>query len=230
MRIPGVRTRRGPAGLLVALAGLGPATVWANGDPTPVLPTVFERFVLSACAPCVRESFPVATLPVAPLALPAFARMAASAAARPGEIAIDVIRARQSGRPDWQSLALRVTLSVTTGSGSDTYRLASGLLDGADVPALARAVADMVGMPAALGPDARSASADFDFHGGSLRIGVVRVGSEAVAYVQLGDLATLMQRPVWEVPTTLYLPVANLPALAAALARAATTIETVRGN
>jgi hypothetical protein len=218
------------AGLLVALAALAPTGASANGDPAPVLPTVFERFVLSACSPCIRESFAVATLPVAPLTLPAFARMAASAAARPAEIAIEVLRARQPGRADWQSLALRVTLAVTTGSGGETFRLATGLLDGADAPALARAVADMAAMAPGLAPDGQAASADVEFHGGSLRVGVVRVGTDAVAYVQTGDLATLMQRPVWEVPTTLYLPVASLPALATALGRAATTIETVRGN
>jgi hypothetical protein len=51
---------------------------------------------------------------------------------------------------------------------------------------------------------------------------------EAVAYVQTGDLPTLMQRAVWEVPTTLYLPVKDLPALAAALGQAAATIDKVR--
>ena len=42
-------------------------------------PTVFERFVLSACSPCVRESYPIATLPIAPLPLPGFPRSAAAA-------------------------------------------------------------------------------------------------------------------------------------------------------
>ena len=37
-----------------------------------------------------------------------------------------------------------------------------------------------------------------------------------------------MQRAVWEVPATLYLPVKDLPALAAALAQAAATIDKVR--
>ena len=37
-----------------------------------------------------------------------------------------------------------------------------------------------------------------------------------------------MQRAVWEVPATLYLPVASLPALEAALAQAAATIDKVR--
>jgi hypothetical protein len=37
-----------------------------------------------------------------------------------------------------------------------------------------------------------------------------------------------MQRAIWEVPATLYLPVGDLPALAAALAQAATTIDKLR--
>src|SRR5262245_29174738 len=125
--------------LLAALAVI-PSAALANGDGgVSGPPTVFERFVLSACAPCVRETYPIATLPVAALPLPAFPRAAASGG-RPGEIAIEVLRARQPGRPDWRSLALRVTLSVATGAGGDLFRLGTGLLDGADVRALAQAV------------------------------------------------------------------------------------------
>ena len=126
--------------LLVSLAA-APSLARADGDGAPLgPPTVFERFVISACAPCVRESYPIATLPVAPLALTGFPRAAAASGARAGEIAIEVLRAQQTGRPDWRSLALRVTLSVTTGTGGDLFRLGTGLLDGADVRALAQAV------------------------------------------------------------------------------------------
>src|SRR5262245_54377028 len=107
-----------PRTLVLLLALTIPSMAGANGDGTPAgPPTVFERFVLSACSPCVRESYPVATLPITPAALTWLPRAAASGA-RPGEIAIDVLRAYQPGRPDWKSLALRVTLSVTTGPGS----------------------------------------------------------------------------------------------------------------
>jgi hypothetical protein len=48
--------------------------------------------------------------------------------------------------------------------------------------------------------------------------------------VQVGDLPILLQRAIWEVPTTLYLPVKDLPAVATALEQAAARLEQVRGN
>ncbi len=217
------------AALLIALLA-APSAARANGDSAVGPPTTFERFVLSACSPCLRESYPVASLATAPLTLPGFPPGTAGAASRPGEIAIEVLRAQQLGRRDWTSLALRVTLSVMASPGGEMYRLGIGLLDGADVRALAHAVAEMAKIAAAPPANPSAASADIDFHGGSLRVGVLRIRGDTVAYVQAGDLPTLMQRTVWEVPTTLYLPVKDLPALAAALGQAAATIENVRGN
>jgi hypothetical protein len=71
---------------------------------------------------------------------------------------------------------------------------------------------------------------DVDYHGGTLRVGVLQIRGDAVGYVQTGDLPTLLQRAVWEVPTTLYVPVKDLPDIATALDQAATRIEQVRGN
>src|SRR5262245_29808840 len=115
--------------VLVAALAAVPVGVRANEDAVGGPPTVFERFVLSACSPCIRESNPIASLPVAPIPLPGFPRTAGATAARPGEIVIEVLRAQQPGRPDWRSLALRVTLQVSTGAGGDLFRLGSGLLD-----------------------------------------------------------------------------------------------------
>jgi hypothetical protein len=222
--------RRLTAVLSIALMAV-PCAAHANGDPVAGgPPTVFERFVLSACSPCIRESYPVASLAIAPLTIPWFPRSAAGAASRPGEIAIEVLRAHQPARPDWKSLALRVTLSVMPSPGDEMYRLGIGLLDGADVGILARAVADMATITTALPANPSVGSLDIDFHGGSLRVGVLRIRGDAVAYIQAGDLPTLIQRAVWEVPTTLYLQMKDLPALAAALGQAAATIEKVRGN
>ncbi len=215
--------------LLVALAMM-PSAGRTNGDPGGGPPTAFERFVLSACAPCVRESYPIASHAVAPMTLTGFPRTAAGTAARPGEIAIEVLRAHQPGRPDWKSLALRVTLLVPTGGGGDLFRLGSGLLDGGEVAALARAVGEMGRLAAMPAADGAAESTDIDFHGGSVRIGVLRIRGNAVGYVQTGDLPTLLQRAVWEVPTTLYLPVKDLPDLAAALGKAAARIEQARSN
>jgi hypothetical protein len=215
---------------LLLLPAVLPDPARANGDGTgPAPPTVFERFVISACAPCVRESYPVATLPVAAIALPGFPRTAASSA-RAGEIAIEVLRARLPARSDWRSLALRVTLSVSSGPGGELFRLGTGLLDGADARALAQAVGDLARLATAPAAEPRADTLDADFHGGTLRIGVLRVRGDAVGYVQTGDLPTLLQRAVWEVPTTLYLPVKDLPDLARALGDAAARIEQVAGN
>jgi hypothetical protein len=215
--------------LCVALLA-APSLAAANGDPVGGPPTVFERFVLSACSPCIRETYPIASLPVAPMTLAGFPRTAAGTAARPGEIVIEVLRAHQPGRPDWRSLALRVTLLVPTGTGGDLFRLGAGLLDAGDVPALARAVGEMGRMAAAPSGEAGPDTVDVDFHGGTLRIGVLRLRGDAVGYVQTGDLPTLLQRAVWEVPTTLYLPVKDLPDVAAALGKAAARIEQARSD
>jgi hypothetical protein len=214
---------------LAAALAVAPAAAGANGDPAGGPATVFERFVLSACTPCVRETYPIASLPIAPMTLAGFPRTVAGTAGRPGEIAIEVQHAYQPGRPDWRSLALRVTLLVPSGVGGDLFRLGSGLLDGVDARALAQAVREMARL-AATPTDSRAESVDVDFHGGSLRIGVLRIRGDAVGYVQTGDLPTLLQRAVWEVPTTLYVPVKDLPEVAAALAQAAARIEQVRGN
>jgi hypothetical protein len=215
--------------LLLALAA-APSIARSNGDGGGAgPPTVFERFVLSACSPCVRESYPIATLPIASLPLPGFPRSATSVA-RPGEIAIEVLRAHQPGRPDWKSLALRVTLSVSTGAGSDLFRLGTGLLDGADVRALAQAVDVMARIATAPPGDPRPETVDADFHGGTLRLGVLQIRGDVVGYIQTGDLPVLLQRAVWEVPTTLYLPVKDLPGVASALEQAAARIDQVRGN
>jgi hypothetical protein len=223
--------RRPTALLLVAALSVAPALARANGDPAATgPPTVYERFVLSACAPCVRAAYAVATLAITPPGLPALPP-GVRAVGRAGEITIDVLRAHQPGRPDWKSLALRVTLSVAAGSGGESYRLGTGLLDGVDVPALVQTVDELARLAAAPpAGDARAESVDVDFHGGSLRVGLLRIRGDAVAYVQTGDLSTLMQRALWDVPTTLYLSPKDVPALAAALARAAATIEQIRGN
>lgn len=222
-----------PITVLLLLMGLAaaPSTARSNGDGSATgPPTVFERFVLSACTPCVRESYPIASLRVDPISLPGFPRAAAASGARPGEIVFEVLRAYQPGRPDWKSLALRVTLSVATGPGGDLFRLGTGLLDGSEVRALAQAVGEMGRVATAAPAEPRADSIDADFHGGTLRVGVLQIRGDAVGYVQTGDLPILLQRAVWEVPTTLYVPVKDLGDVAAALGQAAARIEQVRGN
>jgi hypothetical protein len=111
------------------------------------------------------------------------------------------------------------------------FRLGTGLLDGGDVRALAQAVEEMARMGTAAPPaEPRPESIDADFHGGSLRVGVLRMRGDAVGYVQTGDLPILLQRAVWEVPTTLYVPVKDLGDVGAALGQAAARIDQMRGN
>ena len=69
---------------------------------------------------------------------------------------------------------------------------------------------------------------DIDYRVGSLRIGVLRSGGSAVGYVQVGDIALLSDRPVWQVPTTLYLATTDLQVLATALSDAIVQIRALR--
>jgi len=69
---------------------------------------------------------------------------------------------------------------------------------------------------------------DVDYHGESLRMGVLRIKADTVAYGQTGDLTTLLQGAIWGMPTTLYRPATDLSAPATALGQAAATVERVR--
>lgn len=223
MRRPAVRLA------LVAML-LVPAAAHANGGPDPSegLPTRYERFVLTSCAPCVREAYPVAKVVVGPLKLPGFPRVAAGATTRAGQVDFDVVRAYQVGRVTRQLLALRVTLSVVAGAEGEVFRLGLGLLDEEEVVQLATAMADIAQatMPPA---DTTRESTEVEFHSGSLRVGLIHFLDQVVAYVQVGNMATLALRPVWEVPSTLYLPLSELPSVADAVNQVAAKIRQLRG-
>jgi hypothetical protein len=190
--------------------------------------TRFERFVLGGCVPCVTESHVVVKLALGALKLPAFPRHAAGGMMPPGEIRLDVLRASELGRPSRQSLAIRMILSVATGSGGGLYRLAAGLLDEDDVPALASAVGEIARVTAAPPAGAGAESVDISFQGGSLRVGLIRYAGETVAYVQTGDPHTLALHPVWEVGSTMYMPPGNLPELTNAIHQLAAKVRQLR--
>ena len=220
--------------LLAALVGSG-HTAHGNGIGGPQgiadPPTRFERFVLHDCSPCVREVHAVSVL-VAPslpsLRLGGLARMTGQVT-RPGEIGVDVVRAYQLGRPSRQRLALRVTLSVATSGAGDMYRLGAGWVDDEDIPTLVDAMVEISkALPAML--VAGDESAEAEFHAGSLRVGVIRFRSETTAYVQSGDVPALVLRPVWEVPTTLYLATTQWPALASLVSQGAARAQKLRGG
>jgi hypothetical protein len=192
-------------------------------------PTRFERFLLWGCVPCVTESYPVATLPIGAMKISGLPQPGGSWAARSGEIRVETVRAYQFGRPSRQSLALRLTLSIAVGVGGEYYRLAVGLVDEEEVAALSTAVSDFAQLAPTKSSEASAEHTDTSLREGSLRIGLLRLRSESVAYAQAGDLSMLALRPVWDVPTTMYFPPEQLPALAKAIGRAAAKIRQLRG-
>src|SRR5215217_1069958 len=93
-------TRTWSAVTLFALLTAAPPAALANGDPVPTAappaPTHYERFVRSACAPCVQESYPVKTMVVAPVRLPRAPLgmpQGAEVPPRQGQMVLEVLRA-----------------------------------------------------------------------------------------------------------------------------------------
>lgn len=193
-------------------------------------PTRFEHFLLSGCAPCVTESHLIATLPTGAAKISGLPRSGAAQPGRAGEIRVEALRAYPLGRPARQLLALRLTLSVAVGTGGDLYRVAVGLVDEDEVADLPAAISDIVRLASAPPPGAGAELTNASARGGSLRIGLLRLRDESVAYVQAGELSVLTLRAVWDVPATIYLPPDQLPALAAAIGQAAAKIRQLRGT
>lgn len=208
----------------------------ADGVPVPAsgattILTHYESFVLTNCTPCVREIYPIATIAVAATKAPDFPRSAGMPATttRAGEVAFELLRAYPLGRANQQHLAMRIALSVTTGLQGQTYSLGTALVDEADVPQLAGMIADIAG---AVGSAARSAAeaSDLEFHGDTMRIGVIRVRDDSAVYIQAwssSDLPRLALKQVWEVPS-LYLPVSELATLRHAVEQVGSKIRQIR--
>ena len=177
--------------------------------------THFEAFVLSGCAPCVRETYLVATLPVASLKAPTFPRSAGilEGATRSGEIELSILRAYPAGHTGRQQLALRIALSVTAGQQGQTFLLSAGLVDESDVASLAAAVGEVSQAAGSLKSTADMS--DLEIHTDNVRVGIVRTTAEPLVYIQAWssvDLPRLPLKQVWEVPS-FYLPLSELPAL-----------------
>ena len=193
-------------------------------------PTRFEHFLLSGCVPCVTESHRVATVPTGAPKISGLPRSGGAQPGRAGEIRVEALRAVQLGRPSRQLLALRLTLFVAVGAGGEFYRVAVGLVDEEEVPALSAAISEIARLAAAAPPDTGVEHNDASVRGGSLRIGLLRMQGESVAYAQGGDPSVLALRAVWDVPTTIYLPPDQLPTLAGAIGQAAAKIRQLRGS
>jgi hypothetical protein len=217
--------------VLTAAGVIAAASARADGPQGVDEPlTRFERFALAGCTPCVKESVPIATVAVPAVKLAALVRAAAGRVSRAGEIGVEVLRAYQLGRASRQMLALRVTLSIPTGNPGEMYRLASGVVDEDEVAGLAvalREIAQTASAPTAPAPGTETM--EIDVHTGSVRLGILRLRENSVAYVQAGDIHLLARRPVWEAPGTLYLPPTELPALVRAIAEAAAKVQSMRG-
>ena len=203
----------------------------ANGLPGQAaveLPTRFQRFVLGACSSCVRESHPITTLALPPFT-PAFPRVAFRQTMRPGpvEMSVEVLRAYPLGQPSRQFLALRMSAWVASGPSGPQYLLGEGVLDEEEVGALVATMGEISRMVSA-SPSGGDETVDVDFRGGSLRVGVIRLRGDTLAYVQGGDISAFALRAVWDVPTTVYLPVTELSSLAKAFGQAAAKIQTLR--
>jgi hypothetical protein len=225
----------GAALTLLALAG----SFLALAAPVPAHPpqvkdevlTRFEQFMLEGCAPCVRESVPVATLPVPSVPLPASSRGGGARATRPGEITVEALRSHVLGRPSRQSLAIGITLSVATGNPGEMYRMASGTMDEEDIGAFVSGLGDIIqAVGASTPPGAGANTVEIDQSSGSIRVGVARQNRESTVYVQAGDVRVLGRRSVWEASATLYLPVTELAALRGAITQAAAQLQKMRSR
>lgn len=231
------RTFRSTRRLLAVLALVGsmamPArSALADGVQSVDEPlTRFEKFLLEVCSPCVRESSALATLPVAPIKTSVWARSAAGRTARAGEVGVEALRSHLLGRPSRQMFAVRLNLSVATGNPGEVYRIASGVVDEEELAAFVSGLGDLVQAATAVAPtDAVVDTVEIDVRGGSIRVGVIRLKGESLAFVQAGDMRILTRRPIWEAPATLYLAVSDLATLRSAIAQAATRLQRMRGG
>jgi hypothetical protein len=215
------------------------ATARADGGPPPTAQsdalTHYEYFVLGGCAPCVREIYLVATVPIPSIQAPLFPGVArASAVAqttRPGEARFEVLRAYPEGVEGRQRFAMRLVLSVTAGGEGMLYPIGAGLLDEEEVPVLAAALARMARSPAPAPADASMQVMDREFHADSVRMGTVRAGKDSFAYVQVAqvDLGRFGIKQVWELPT-MYLPAGDVAMLEHAVTQVNAKIRAIRGR
>jgi hypothetical protein len=222
------------AALLLGVAVVGPQGLASgNGlhglEPRAEPPTRFEQFLRTDCSPCVRESFPVATLSTPAMRLPGPPAQAPPVMARTGEIRIDVVRAYPLGRPSQQFLAMRATLFGSAGGGQ-VFRLAVGLVDESDVGLVAAAVADLTQALATPVAEPAAETLEIEVQRGTVRVGAFRAFGAAAGYIQAGEFLGLPPPTPTQPQGALFLPVSELAALEAVLGRVATAMRTLRGK
>jgi hypothetical protein len=214
--------------IAAAVFVLPPLGAGHEGRPSEEPLSRYEQFVAD-CSPCVKESLTVATLSVPALNIAALSQTLSGRSARAGQILIETLHAHVLGMPSTRVLAVRVTLSIMTGTQSETYRLSSGIVDEEDVAGLETALGEIASAAGVRAPAQAATAREVDVHTQAVRVGVVTLKGESVAYVQAGDIHALLRRPVWDAPGTLYLAVADLARLRGAFADAAAKIRTIRG-
>jgi len=191
--------------------------------------TRFEVFV-AGCSLCVKDSYSVATLPMGVSGPSGFGPSVVSTMARGGAVRFEVVRAYPPAKQSQQIFVMRATLLIKAGDGQ-LSPVATGLLDDEEVTALATAVAEISKRPSPrkaeeLAPD----MSEIEFHGGSLRFGVIRIKGAEVAYIQAGDLRSLRPPSALETTHALFLPVSDLPALHEVIGQVERRIRELRGQ
>ena len=207
-----------------------PAEPGATAAPLP--PTLYERFIRFGCAPCVQDAHLVKAVPISPVKLPSFPGImpGAQLVPRQGEIRFEVMRASELGRETRQLLALRLTLSgaMATASGTQFFPMGFGIVDAEDAADLLHAVRQIVAAAKAPQTSGGADTTTIDYYKGSVRVGLLRIGGETIAYLQVGDIPLLAERPVWQVPTTIFVGLGELPALVPVLTEVVTKIRGMR--
>ena len=207
-----------------------PAEPAATAAPLP--PTLYERFIRFGCAPCVQDAHLVKAVPISPVKLPSFPGIMTGSQLMPrqSEIRFEVMRASELGRETRQLLAVRVTLSggMATATGTQFFPMGFGIVDAEDAADLLHAVRQIVSAAKAPQTSSGADMTTIDYYKGSVRVGLLRIGGEMITYLQVGDIPLLAERPVWQVPTTLFLGVGELPALVPVLTEVVTKIRGMR--
>lgn len=211
---------------------------FADGGAPPASPsatalTGFESFILTDCAPCVREHYFIGTVPIPSIKAPTFSGappLNAATNTRAGELRFELLRAYPLGLDRREHFAMRVVIS-SPGAGGVMYPLAAGLLDEDEIPVLADALSQM---GKSMGPGAADSSiqlVDTEIHADSVRMGTVRTGNDVFAYVQVAppDLPRFALKQVWEVPT-MYLASKDIPTLEQSVMQVSAKIRAIRGR
>jgi hypothetical protein len=224
--------------LFIALLGAHSEVARADGSPTPAVPTDtlthFEYFVLTNCTPCVRETYAIATVPIPATKTPNFSVIAPAnpvTNTRPGQMRLELLRAYPAGFEGRQHLAMRVALTVTTGTEGAQYPVGAGLLDEDEVPALAAALSQMSKAASAAADDSSLRLVETEFHADSVRMGTLRTGNEVLAYVQVAppEMPRFALKQVWELPTV-YFPSQDIGMLERAVSQVSAKIRAIRAR